>query len=84
MLNLRISHTNLKNTNTREDWFLNQGYALNFEIKSSHEANADCNRQIFNNGRFSCMLPDENCAIAQRNNAVYEYISKIKSNTNTR
>ncbi len=65
----------------RRDWFSNQGYALHFDIKVNQDASTDCNRRIFNNGKYDCMLPIENCATTKLNNDIYQYIQRVNIHT---
>ncbi len=58
------------------DWFINQGYKLKLDIRCNPDALAD--HKIYNNGRFSCTLPTVNPVTTQRNNDIYEYVSRMK------
>ncbi len=58
------------------DWFLNQGYTLNLVIRCNPDALADY--KVYNNARFSCMLPTISPVTTQRNNDIYEHVARMK------
>ncbi len=64
------------------DWFINQGYKLNLDIRCNPDALAD--HEVYNNARFSCMLPTINPVTTQRNNDIYEHVTKMKLNSQSK
>jgi hypothetical protein len=55
------------NEKEKGEWFTNQGYFLNLDIRANADAAADCNMPIYDIGRFSCSLPSANPTVTQRN-----------------
>ena len=58
----------------QNDWFANQGYALEFETKLKD----DLSHKVFNNDRLESILPVDNPEAAKRNDDIYQYIRRVK------
>ena len=67
------SHGNLEE---HGDWFIKQGYKLKMDIRCNPDALAD--HKVYNNGRFSCTLPTICPVTTQRNNDIYEHVTRLK------